>query len=68
MRRRKLPLDPIFQDILMFDIDEDQDDAEFFYLNPSSGLLSLARPLTVEDQVEYKVSVTRCSSVLESVG
>ena len=52
----------------MFDIDEDQEDAEFFYLNPSSGLLSLARPLTVEDQVEYKVSVTRCSSVLESVG
>ena len=52
----------------MFDIAEDQDDAEFFYLNPSSGLLSLARPLTVEDQVEYKVSLTRCSSVLGSVG
>ena len=39
----------------MFGIAEDQDDAEFFFLNPTSGLLTLARTLTSEDQLEYKV-------------
>ena len=39
----------------MFGIAEDEEDAEFFFLNPTSGLLTLARTLTSEDQLEYKV-------------
>ena len=47
-----------FQDTIEYSLIPQSPETDFFYMHPDTGVLSLAKILSIEDRVDYRVCIS----------